>query len=98
MHRFATLQTADACPGKPHPEMLHRAMSETGAAPGETVLVGDTTFDMEMAANAGTAAIGAGWGYHEPAALRSAGADRVVARPADLAAALQSLKENPACA
>ena len=53
--RFVTLQTADGGPGKPHPRMLQTAMLETGAEAHETVLIGDTVYDMEMAANAGTA-------------------------------------------
>lgn len=76
--RFVTLQTADDAPGKPHPEMLRRAMAETGADPAATAMIGDTTFDILMALNAGTAAIGVGWGYHPPEELRAAGAHEVV--------------------
>jgi phosphoglycolate phosphatase len=76
--RFATLQTADDAPGKPHPEMLRRAMAETGADPAATAMIGDTTYDIVMALNAGTAAIGVGWGYHPPDELRAAGAHEVV--------------------
>src|SRR5690242_19124516 len=64
LDRFVTLQTADDAPGKPHPEMLRRAMAETGADPSATAMIGDTTYDIVMALNAGTAAIGVGWGYH----------------------------------
>lgn len=76
--RFSTLQTADAGPGKPSPEMLFRAMAETGVTSVDTVMIGDTIFDMEMARNAGVAAIGVGWGYHESHDLKSAGASVVV--------------------
>jgi phosphoglycolate phosphatase len=76
--RFITLQTADTAAGKPHPEMLHRAMSEAGAAPGDTVLVGDTTFDMIMARNAEVRAIGVSWGYHEVEELWESGARHVI--------------------
>ncbi len=75
---FVTLQTADDGPGKPDPEILHRAMAEVGAVPAETVLIGDTSFDMEMAANAGVRAIGVGWGYHPADELRGSGAARVI--------------------
>ena len=75
---FITLQTADVAPGKPHPGMLQRAMAETGAAKGETVLIGDTVFDIEMAVNAGTCAYGVSWGYHEVDELHAAGADLVL--------------------
>ncbi len=72
--KFVTLQTSDRGPGKPNPAMLLTAMSEAGVAPSETVMIGDTTFDVVMAGSAGVAAIGVRWGYHAPAELRSAGA------------------------
>jgi phosphoglycolate phosphatase len=92
--RFITLQTADRAPSKPHPGMLHQAMAEIGVDPGSTVLVGDTSFDMEMAQNAGTAGIGAGWGYHEPSDLARAGAGRVILRPDELPTALAKYGER----
>ncbi len=55
---FVVLQTSDDAPGKPHPGMLKNAMPEMDAAPDETVFVGDTTFDMEMARNAGVEGVG----------------------------------------
>jgi phosphoglycolate phosphatase len=75
---FVTLQTADDNPSKPHPAMLERAMTETGSRPRETVFVGDTTFDVEMARSAGVRAIGVAWGYHPPEELARAGAERVL--------------------
>ena len=96
-HHFFTLQTADDGPGKPHPEILNRAMADVGAHPGETVVIGDTTFDMEMAGNAKVAAIGVAWGYHEPAELRASGAGRIVERFDDLAAALAATSEARVC-
>lgn len=78
LNRFTTLQTADDAPGKPHPEMLRRAMAETGADPAATAMIGDTTFDILMALNARTAAIGVGWGYHPAEELKAAGAHEVV--------------------
>jgi phosphoglycolate phosphatase len=77
---FVTLQTADLHPSKPHPAMLHAAMAETGAAPGETMLVGDTTFDVLMARAAGVMPVGVAWGNHAPAELTAAGAPRVLSR------------------
>lgn len=82
--RFITLQTADDAPSKPHPAMLERAMDEAGVEAAETVLVGDTTFDIEMAVAAGARALGVGWGYHEPGELLASGADAVVASFAEL--------------
>jgi len=77
LSRFVTLQTADRHPSKPHPSMLLTAMADAGAAPETTVMIGDTSFDMEMALAAGTRAVGVGWGYHPPEALRAAGAHAV---------------------
>lgn len=57
-HRFLTVQTSDDHPSKPHPAMLHAAMAEAGVTADRTVMVGDTTFDMEMARAAGTGEIG----------------------------------------
>lgn len=70
---FATLQTADVARGKPHPEMLYQAMNETDASPDDTVMIGDTTYDIEMAVAAGVRALGVAWGYHAPKDLENAG-------------------------
>lgn len=75
---FATLQTPDVAPGKPHPGMVLQAMEGLGVAPERTVVVGDTTWDMEMARNAGVAGVGVRWGLHEADALWAAGAVTVV--------------------
>ena len=71
---FVTIQTADDAPSKPHPGMIERALSETGADAAQTVVIGDTTFDMRMARNAGVRGIGVDWGYHDGGALIEAGA------------------------
>ncbi|MDF2764738.1 MAG: haloacid dehalogenase [Rhodospirillales bacterium] len=89
--RFVTLQTADLNPGKPHPAMLLKAMAETGADPDRTVLVGDTSYDMEMARRAGARAVGVAWGYHDRRELEAAGADRIVERCEELADCVLSL-------
>jgi phosphoglycolate phosphatase len=76
--RFVTLQCGDMGPGKPHPAMLERAMAETGAAVADTVMIGDTTFDMLMARSARVHALGVEWGYHPPEELLGAGAHALV--------------------
>ena len=81
---FVTLQTADRHPSKPDPSMLKLAMTEAGAAPGSTVMIGDTAFDIEMARAAGVRAIGVAWGYHAPDELLAAGAQAVARTPAEL--------------
>lgn len=85
---FATLQTADDAPSKPHPAMLYAAMAETGASPADTIMIGDTSYDMAMARNAGVMAIGVSWGYHPPANLKRAGAAHIVHSFAELGALL----------
>lgn len=71
---FTTRKTSDDGPGKPNPHMLLYAMADTGADAVNTVMIGDTVFDMEMAQSARVAAIGVAWGYHEDAELQAAGA------------------------
>jgi phosphoglycolate phosphatase len=82
--RFLTLQTADRHPSKPHPSMIEQAMAEAGAAPETTVMIGDTSYDMLMARNAGARALGVAWGYHTPDDLHAAGAHAVAPRVPDL--------------
>lgn len=94
--RFVTLQTADRAAGKPHPEMLHKAMAEAGADAAATVMIGDTTFDMEMARAARTRAVGVAWGYHDADELKASGADCIVSDFSALPAALESLMETGA--
>ncbi|MEP3047659.1 MAG: HAD-IA family hydrolase [Roseibium sp.] len=89
--RFVTIQTADTSPSKPHPDMIERAMSEVGAEPNQTVVIGDTSYDMEMAKGAGAHAIGVTWGYHEHALLADNGADRIIDAFSDLQSALSQV-------
>ncbi len=88
---FVTLQTADRSPSKPAPDMVYNALAETGAVAAETVVIGDTTYDMAMARNAGVAAIGVSWGYHPAEALLAAGAAAMIDDIADLPKALAGL-------
>jgi phosphoglycolate phosphatase len=89
--KFATLQTADRAQGKPSPDMVLRAMEETGVRCEETVMIGDTTFDMEMARAGGVHAVGVAWGYHDPDELIAAGAVTVARTFTDLPAILDDL-------
>jgi phosphoglycolate phosphatase len=88
-HVFCTVQTADTHPSKPHPSMVETAMSETGTEPADTIVIGDTTFDMEMAIAAGVFAMGVGWGYHPPALLQAAGAHELLENGSELSPALE---------
>jgi phosphoglycolate phosphatase len=76
--RFITIQTADTSPSKPHPDMVLRAMAETGTEPDRTLMIGDTGFDMAMAKAAGAHALGVTWGYHDQSRLLEGGADRII--------------------
>ena len=82
--RFVSLQTADRHPSKPHPSMVLQAIAEAGASPETSFVVGDTSYDMAMAAAARAAPIGAGWGYHETEELLEAGAVAVAERPLEI--------------
>jgi len=88
---FATVQTADTHPSKPHPSMIWAAMRETAADADGAVMIGDTTFDVEMARGAGIAAIGVTWGYHPESALKAAGAHHVTSSCAELERALDEV-------
>jgi phosphoglycolate phosphatase len=91
---FHSTRTADEAFSKPHPRMLLDILDDLGAAPGEAVMIGDTTFDLEMARNAGMAAIGVCTGSHCREELQRlaplACLETVVELPAWLAAALAS--------
>jgi phosphoglycolate phosphatase len=92
--RFVTLKTADDGPSKPHPEILKNAMAEFGVEPRDTVMVGDTIFDVQMARNARAHALGVSWGYHEAAELTAAGAARVIDSFDELVPALAALENG----
>ncbi len=95
---FQVIKTADGSPSKPHPGMVLEAMADMGADTAETVVIGDTSFDMEMARAAGARAIGVSWGYHHRSALVQAGAERIVERYEELPAAVASMLGDPSLA
>jgi phosphoglycolate phosphatase len=75
---FVTLQTADTNPSKPDPGMIEAAMAESGVGdPRRVVMIGDTTYDIDMAKRARTGALGVAWGYHPVHHLRQAGAHAI---------------------
>lgn len=61
---FDGSRTADETAGKPHPRMLHELMREFGTEPERTLMIGDTTHDLQMALNAGCASVGVSYGAH----------------------------------
>ena len=92
--RFVSLQTSDRHPSKPDPSMALTAITESGAAPERSIVVGDTAFDMGMAQAAGAAGIGAAWGYHEPHELIAAGAVAVAHAPIEVVALAAAAMEK----
>ena len=71
--RFHGSRTADETAGKPHPRMLEELMAQFGVAPERTLMVGDTTHDLQMAINAGCASVAVSYGAHEPQGLHALG-------------------------
>lgn len=59
--------------GKPHPESLERCLALCGLAPGQALMVGDTPFDLEMAARAGVPSLAVGHGFYGREALEACG-------------------------
>lgn len=67
---FQASRCADECHSKPHPQMLEELMAEFGVAPASTVMIGDTSHDLQMAANAGVDALAVTYGAHPHGHLR----------------------------
>lgn len=70
---FSVTRTADESRSKPNPDMLLDIFRQTGSRPDQTLVVGDTEFDVEMARRAGSPALGISWGAHPGERLRKAG-------------------------
>ncbi|WP_018633086.1 HAD-IA family hydrolase [Neomegalonema perideroedes] len=89
---FDATQTADDAPSKPDPGMILHLLAETGCAAEESVMIGDTIFDILMAkAVRGCKAVGVTWGHHAEEELRAAGADAVIRDFSELDQALGEL-------
>lgn len=83
---FLATRTVDEAPSKPHPQMLLEILDELGIAADRALMVGDTTFDLEMARNAGVDGVGVLCGSHGREALMGVGARACLERLADLPA------------
>ena len=81
---FDATRTADETAGKPHPMMLQQLMAAMGSSPQRTLMVGDTTHDLQLAINAGTAAVGVSFGAHQPEAFAALAPLHVAHSTADL--------------
>ena len=81
---FDATRTADETASKPNPQMLLELMREFGVEPERTLMIGDTTHDLQLAANAGAASIGVSYGAHEPQAFAGFDTRHVAHSVADL--------------
>ena len=70
---FDATRTADETASKPHPLMLQELMAQLGTTPERTLMVGDTTHDLMLARNAGTARVAVSYGAHESGAFAEHG-------------------------
>ncbi len=75
---FLVLRTADHCPSKPHPAMVHECMREMGVGGAQTTVIGDAVLDMQMASASGATGLGVSFGVADKTSLRKAGATHVV--------------------
>ncbi|MEO1490925.1 MAG: HAD-IA family hydrolase [Pseudomonadota bacterium] len=75
---FMGTQTADDAPSKPHPQMILNCLAATGVDAENTVMIGDTEFDMEMGRSAGCHTIGVTWGYHPVERVQRGGAHHII--------------------
>ncbi len=91
---FDTHWCADDGPGKPHPHMVQKNMDELGCFAQNTVMIGDATFDMQMARAANVHALGVSWGFGRTEELAEAGAHEVHHDFAGLRAGLYAFREK----
>jgi phosphoglycolate phosphatase len=89
-HVFDATRTADETASKPNPQMLLELMREFGVEPERTLMIGDTTHDLQLAINAGAAGVAVTYGAHEPAQLHALQPRHVAHSVADLHAWLQA--------
>ena len=87
---FVTTRAASETKSKPDPCMLEEILAETGVAVEQAIMVGDTSYDLEMARNLGMKSIGVGYGVHTAELLAQFGPLNIVA---DVAALHDCLKQ-----
>ena len=86
IHFASILGQRDGIPHKPHPAGAFQIAAVLGAAPENCRIIGDSTIDMETAANADMQPIAVTWGYHDRARLIAAGAEHIIDHPSELPA------------
>lgn len=87
---FHDSRCADECHSKPHPQMLLELMDAFAVAPEKTLMIGDTTHDLLMARNAGTASMAVSYGAHPRGELLAVASEGCVDSVADLAGWLKA--------
>lgn len=92
---FQSVQVADDHPSKPHPSMIETCLRDTGVEAHRAVIIGDTTYDLEMGRAAGVGTIGVAWGYHDTDVLRPL-ADHIIQDFGALGGALEQVWERAA--
>lgn len=85
IHFASILGQREGFPHKPHPAGAIQIAETLGVSTEDCIIIGDSTMDMETAANAGMKAIAVAWGYHDRDRLLAAGAARIIEHPSGLA-------------
>ncbi len=76
---FSVLKTAsDGFPSKPYPQILDATITQCGGKYQDAIMIGDTSYDIQMAAALGVKSLGVLWGYHDRQRLEQAGATRLI--------------------
>ncbi len=76
---FSVLKTAsDGYPSKPYPQILDAAIAESGGEPKDAIMIGDTSYDIDMANNLGVRSLAVLWGHHDAQRLAQAGATTTI--------------------
>lgn len=82
---FDATRCADECHSKPHPQMLEELMDELSVPPERTLMIGDTTHDLQMAINAGVGSLAVSYGAHPGVDLEALAPLACVADVAEMA-------------
>ncbi len=89
--KLVASRCADECPSKPHPAMILECCEIAGCQTSQTVMIGDASFDMQMAVNADCPSIGVTWGYQPRQVLIETGASMTIDKPSEIVAAIDSI-------
>ncbi|MBR3558361.1 MAG: HAD family hydrolase [Bacteroidales bacterium] len=84
IHFDAVFGQREGIPVKPAPQIMYDILKATGCKPSETLHVGDTATDMQLAHNAGVTPVGVLWGYRPLEELQEAGANFIIEKPEEL--------------